>query len=54
MAKKRVTNKEFAEKDEFFKNCCGKAGVNPTVRQASKFRNGKGSAYKHRKRVKEQ
>lgn len=45
-----VTNKKFTE-DEFFKACCKKAGVDPTIRQASKFRMEKGSAYKVRKQV---
>jgi len=27
-----------------FRDCCKKAGVEPTKRQASKFRNGKGRA----------
>lgn len=46
----RVTNKKFTE-DGFFKACCKKAGVEPTMRQASKFRLEKGSAYKVRKQV---
>lgn len=45
-----VTNKKFTE-DEFFKACCKKAGVDPTIRQASKFRMEKGSAYSVRKQV---
>ena len=40
-----MTNNEF-RKDEFFRKCCEKAGVLPTTRQASKFRNDKGSARK--------
>ena len=42
----RTTNKEFAETNKIFKDMCVKAGVNATIRQASKFRNKKGSAYK--------
>jgi len=41
----KITNKQFTE-DEHFKNCCIKAAIEPTIRQASKFRNKKGLAYK--------
>ncbi|MBU0847667.1 hypothetical protein KKH23_10815 [Patescibacteria group bacterium] len=47
----RITNKKFAEADEFFNKACGLAEVKPTSRQASKFRLGKGLAYKFRKHV---
>jgi len=50
----RVTNKAFAEKDGFFKKACEVASVKVTTRQASKFRLGKGLAFKHRKQVKEE
>lgn len=50
---KRITNKEFSKKDEFFKKCCEAVDTKPTIRQASKFRNKKGLAYMHRKQVKE-
>jgi hypothetical protein len=50
---KQVTNKEFAKNDDFFNKACEKAGVKPTSRQASKFRLGKGMAFKHRKQVTE-
>ena len=42
----KMTNREFAKQDQTFKMCCEKAGVDPTVRQASKFRAKKGAAYK--------
>lgn len=42
----KVTNKKFAEMDEAFKNACIKANIQPTKRQASKFRRGKGIAFK--------
>jgi hypothetical protein len=42
-----VTNREFAEKDKEFRNLCENSGVKPTTRQASKFRNKRGLAYKH-------
>ena len=41
-----MDNKEFAEKDTAFRKCCEKAGVEPTTRQALKWRMGKGKAYK--------
>lgn len=41
-----MTNKDFAQKDNLFKSCCEAVGLEPTRRQASKFRNGKGKAYK--------
>jgi len=41
-----MTNKKFAEKDKNFIKACNIANVNNTKRQASKFRNQKGSAYK--------
>ena len=49
-----MTNSEFAQKNEYFKKCCKRAGIEPTVRQASKFRNRKGLAYQHRHEVKEE
>lgn len=38
-------NAEYAKKNTAFQQCCERAGVEPTARQASKFRNGKGAAY---------
>jgi len=40
-----LTNAKFAEQDDFFKKSCAEAGVEPTKRQASKFRMKKGSAW---------
>ena len=49
MSKEKViTNKEFKSDGNFVK-ACEKAGIEPTARQASKFRMGKGLAYKNRK-----
>ena len=48
--KQRMTNKKFSE-EKYFVSCCAKAAVDATMRQASKFRNEKGSAYKVRKSV---
>jgi len=41
----RVTNKQFTE-DDYFRSCCKRANIEPTARQASKFRRKQGSAYK--------
>ena len=41
-----MTNREFAKQDQAFKACCEMAKVEPTVRQASKFRAKKGAAYR--------
>jgi hypothetical protein len=49
---KRVTNNMFSA-DANFERACERAGVEATKRQASKFRLGKGSAFKYRKQVKE-
>jgi hypothetical protein len=40
-----MTNKEFAAQDESFKVACEQAGVQPTKRQASKWRSKKGKAW---------
>ena len=50
--KEVVTNKAFSTDDGFFKKACDVAGVEATTRQASKFRMGKGLAFKNRKHVK--
>ena len=42
----KTTNKEFAAEDGNFRAACAKVGVEPTTRQASKFRNRKGIAWK--------
>ena len=39
------TNKKFTEDVNFIK-CCEEAGTKVTIRQASKFKNKKGLAYK--------
>lgn len=46
-----MTNKEYAENDIGFIEYCRNAGIKPTKRQASKFRNGKGLAYKQKIRT---
>lgn len=38
-------NKEFASTDQLFRKACDLAGVQPTKRQASKWRRGLGAAY---------
>lgn len=44
---KRLTNKEFSEQDEKFVKVCKDNNIEPTTRQASKWRNKKGSAWKN-------
>lgn len=41
-----MTNLEFSKAVEHFKEACGKVGLEPTKRQASKYRRHKGKAYK--------
>lgn len=43
--KRKQTARELAQ-DPNFVQLCEKAGVHPTARQASKYRNGKGAAFK--------
>ncbi len=44
----RETNQLFSKNNEAFKNACEAAGIKATKRQASRFRMGKGLAYKHK------
>ena len=44
--KDRLTNRKFSKEDEKFLQACIDASVDSTVRQASKFRNKKGKAFK--------
>lgn len=39
------TNKEYAKDNKEFKDACEKVGVEPTKRQASKWRMNKGKAF---------
>lgn len=41
----QLTNREFAEQNQEFREACYKAGITPTARQASKFRNRHGKSY---------
>lgn len=43
-----MTNAQFAQSDQGFKTACSKAEVEPTRRQASKYRMGYGKAYAQR------
>jgi hypothetical protein len=43
--KRPYPNKKFSETNADFIACCTSAGVQPTKRQASKFRMRKGQAY---------
>ena len=48
-----TANKEFTL-IPLFRDCCERAGVSPTARQASKWRNGKGAALAvHNQRTKD-
>jgi len=42
----KPTNKAFAKEDTTFQAACEQAGVQPTARQASKYRMKRGAAYK--------
>lgn len=44
----RETNRTFAETNQAFKKACERAGTPATKRQASKFRNERGIAYKNK------
>jgi len=44
-----MENKQFAILDMYFRKACELAKVKNTPRQASKYRNGKGSAILHKK-----
>jgi len=41
----KPTNKEFAAVGDLFRKACTMAGIEPTARQASKWRRGFGLAY---------
>ena len=43
-----MTNREFSSTDEGFRRACERAGIQPTARQASKFRLGFGRAWQSR------
>jgi hypothetical protein len=49
--KREMTNKEFAKSDQKFIDDCQKANVEPTARQASKYRMKKGKAYAVRAKI---
>ena len=46
--KNGITNRKFAQTDETFNSACTSLKLQPTARQASKYRNHKGLAYKAR------
>lgn len=48
----KKTNRVMADSGEFRK-LCQEVGVNATVRQASKYRNGKGRAWTYRNTMRE-
>ena len=45
---KKITNKEFTSNRTFIK-ACENVGLEPTLRQASKYRNKKGLAFKFKR-----
>ena len=49
MKKRGLSNAEFTRESDIFKRACKLGKVEPTVRQASKFRNDKGTAWKFKK-----
>ena len=49
--KEQQTHREFATADTAFRAACERASVEPTRRQASKFRNKRGRAYAARREV---
>lgn len=44
----KITNTMFARENELFRKSCEAAGIEPTPRQASRWRNGKGKAIRFR------
>ena len=44
--KRKEVDRTFAENDAHFKRACLAGGIEPTTRQASKFRRGRGLAFK--------
>lgn len=44
--KVKMTNAEYVKSNKVFISACHKAGIPVTTRQASKYRNGRGLAYK--------
>lgn len=47
----RTPNVKFAKEDILFKKACELSKTEPTTRQASKWRNSKGRAYKYRNKA---
>ncbi len=45
----KTTNEEFADGDKLFRESCDAAGIPATPRQASKWLNGRGLAFSHRR-----
>lgn len=43
--KRKVTNEQFSKQDKEFQQACSNAGLAPSARQASKYRNKKGKAF---------
>lgn len=46
MTEEKMTNKKFAKENTIFIEACERVGIQPTKRQASKWLNKKGKAFK--------
>jgi len=51
MGNNKMRNKTFMVVDKMFIECCRMANITPTSRQASKFRMGKGVAFRMKDRL---
>lgn len=49
--KKELTNLKFSKSDVVFQKACELAGIHPTLRQASKWRNKKGLSYRFKNKA---
>jgi hypothetical protein len=45
------TNRHFAQSNDHFRKACELAGIDPTERQAAKYRRGEGKAAKFKAKV---
>lgn len=46
-----MSHRDYAQVNAHFRSCCREAKVEPTKRQAAKFRRGEGTAYKFKRIV---
>ena len=52
MRKARMNNRMLTERGYVFRKACELAGIEPTVRQASKYRSKRGMAYRFKEQAK--